>query len=178
LPEDDQKPGWRKLKVHVDVPGTHVRAREGFYVSGKADEKADDKRHELLEALVSPVELTGVRMNVREVSATQKAAEGMSRHDFVVGVLGDSIAVNESRGNAVNVSLTAIAFGADGHEHGRIDQLLEAIIPPAMMAQFRKTGMSAQRGMDLAPGKYEIHFAVRDNWTGEIGTVKYPLVVR
>lgn len=175
LPQDDLKPGWRKLKVKVDVAGAKVRAREGFYVTAGADEKADDKTRELLDALRSPVELTGVRFNVRELPVKAKAT---SDHQFLISVLGDSIEVNEMRGNALNVSLTAIAFGPDGKEHGRIDQLLEAKVPQDLMPKFRKTGLSTQRGMTLAPGNYEIHFAVRDNITGEIGTVIYPLAVK
>jgi VWFA-related protein len=176
LPQDDLKPGWRKLKVKVDAAGAKVRARDGFYVSAGADEKADDQRRELLDALRSPVDLTGVRMNVRELPA--KSTGSSSRHEFVIGVLGDSIAVDDQRENAVNVSVTAVAFGEDGKEHGRIDHLLEAKVPQELMPKFRKTGLSAQQGMDLTPGKYEIHFAVRDNLTGEIGTVTYLLAVK
>jgi VWFA-related protein len=179
LPSDDQKPGWRKLKVKVDAPEARVRAREGFYITAGADEKADDKLRELLDALRSPVELTGVRFNVREVAAgATKTAGGKTRRQFAIGVLGDSVTLNQKRGNALDVSVTAIAFGLDGHEHARVDYPMKANLPQELVAKFRRTGLSTQQEMDLAPGKYEIHFAVRDNLSGEIGTVTYPLVVK
>lgn len=174
LPESDQKPGWRKLKVKVAVPGAHVRAREGFFVTAGADEPTDVQQRALRDALLSPVELTGVRMNVRELPS----AAGNHHREFVIGVLGDSIVVNQQRGNLVDLSVTAIAFGADGREHARIDYPMKSNLPLELLAKFRKTGLSIQQAMDLPPGKYDIRFAVRDNFSHEIGTVAYPLEVK
>lgn len=174
LPQEDQKPGWRKLKVKVAAPGAHVRARDGFFISPGPEEPADVRKRALLDALLSPVELTGVRMNVREVGKTAKD----HRQEFVIGVLGDSIVVNEQRDNLVDLSVTAIAFGADGREHGHIDYAMKSKLPANTVAKFRQTGLSTEQAMDLGPGRYDIRFAVRDNLSGEIGTVHYPLEVK
>jgi hypothetical protein len=32
--------------------------------------------------------------------------------------------------------------------------------------------------LELAPGKYDIRFAVRDNISGDVGSVNYPLEVK
>lgn len=179
LPDNERKPGWRKLKVKVGSDGAHVRAREGFYVSGAKLETAVARQRKLLDAISSPVELTGVRLNVREVPAGMKAvAAGSSRHEFAIGVLGDSITVDERNGNAVDLSVVAVAFARDGREHGRIDHQMTSKVQPELLQKFRKTGLSTQQSLDLAKGKYDIKFAVRDNLTGEIGTVEYPLEVK
>jgi hypothetical protein len=179
LPSNDMKPGWRKLKVKVEgVHGSDVRARSGFYVSGAAEETAAIRHRKLAEALSSPVEYTGVRFNVREVPAEGKTATaGKSWHAFEVGVLGNSITVDELKGNAVELSVVAVAVGSDGKDHGHLDHQMSAKLQPEMVAKFRKTGLSTVQPLELAPGKYDVRFAVRDNLNGEIGTVGYPLVV-
>jgi hypothetical protein len=51
-------------------------------------------------------------------------------------------------------------------------------VPPELLQKFRKTGLSTRQSLELAKGNYDIKFAVRDNLTGEIGTVEYPLEVK
>jgi hypothetical protein len=134
-----------------------------------------------VNALQSPVELTGVRLNVREVPAgpgVKSAAAGTSHHEFAINVLGDSITVDERNSNAVDLSVFAVAFAPDGREHGRIDHQMTSKVQPELLQKFRKTGLSTRQSLDLASGKYDLKFAVRDNLTGEIGTVEYPLEVK
>ena len=190
LPEDDRKPGWHKLKVKVNVPGAKVRARDGFLLPGADAEKPEERKRQLVAALTSPVEMTGVRINVREVAPTAPAAAApKSRHAFTIGVQGDSIVVDQHRGkllvlddghhvNSIDLSIAAIAFDKEGKEQARIDHAVQTSIPPEKLDRFHKTGIGTKREMTLAPGTYEIHFAVRDNLSGEIGTVIYPLAVK
>lgn len=182
LPTNDQKPGWRKLKVKVEGDGVHVRAREGFSVSAATVETPEERHRQLVRALHSPIEFTGVRFNVRELplSGGSKAttAKGAFVHEFSVGVLGDSITVDAQNGNSVNLSIVGVVVGADGLEHGHVDHVLTAKLPGDMVEKFRKTGLSSQQSLELSPGKYNIRFAVRDNLSGEIGTVIYPMVVK
>lgn len=181
LPYDEQKPGWRKLKVKVSSDEAHVRAREGFYVSNVKRETPEQRQRKLLDALQSPVELTGVRLNVREVPVgpgIKSASAGASQHEFAIGVVGDSVTVDEQNGNAVDLSVVAVAFARDGKEHGRIDHQMTSKVQPELLQRFRKTGLSTRQSLDLARGNYIIKFAVRDNLTVEIGTVEYPLEVK
>jgi hypothetical protein len=92
--------------------------------------------------------------------------------------LGDSIRVDERNGNAVSLSVVAVAFGRDGREHGRVDHQMTSKVPPELLQKFRKTGLSTRQSLELAKGIYDVKFAVRDNLTGEIGTVEYPLEVK
>jgi len=180
LPSDDQKPGWRKLKVKVEANGAHVRAREGFYVTGAAEEKPEARKRQMVDAVLSPVELIGVRFNVREVavSAETKAAAGKTVHEFEVGVLGNSVTVDAKNGNAVDLSVVSVAFNAEEKNAGQTERQIAVKLQPELLEKFRKTGVSVQQQLELAAGKYEIKFAVRDNLNGEIGTVGYPLEVK
>jgi len=178
LPTDDQKPGWRKLKVKV-AGGAHVRAREGFYVA--AEQTPESQHRQMVEAVLSPIELTGVRFNVRELPVSagrQPGAVGKSKHEFEIGVLGRSVTVDTQNSNAVDLSVVAVSFTAGDKAAAQTEHHMSAKLQPEMMQKFRDTGVSVQQALDLAPGKYEIKFAVRDNLNGEIGSVGYPLEVK
>lgn len=181
LPSDDQKPGWRKLKVKVTVARAHVRAREGFYVPVPKQNTPEVLQKQMVNALRSPVEFTGVRMNVHEVPSgadVKPAAAGKSTHEFAVRVAADSVTVDMQNGNAIDLTLVAVAFGTDGKNAANAELHVAATLQPERLDLLRKSGMRLKASLELAPGKYEIRFAVRDNLTGEIGSVEYPLEVK
>jgi len=180
LPSGEQKPGWRKLKVKVNVEGVHVRARQGFYVSGPTEDTVEARQRQLVDALRSPVEFTGVRINVREepVSGDVKHSAGKSARDFLVGVIGSSMTVDTQNGNAVDLTVVSIAIGANGRNAGQTERHVSTKLTPQALEQIRRTGLGVKQSLELAPGKYDVRFAVRDNLNGEIGTVEYPLEVK
>jgi len=181
LPLNDQKPGWRKLKVKVTATGAHVRAREGFYIPGPQEKSPEALQRQMVDALRSPVEFTGVRLNVREVppGADAKPAAGKSTHEFAVVIAADSVMVDVENGNAIDLTLMAVAFGADGKHAANSELHVAATLQPGeRLDQLHQSGLRVRPSLELAPGKYEIRFAVRDNLTGEIGSVEYPLDVK
>jgi VWFA-related protein len=181
LPANDQKEGWRKLKVKVEATGAQVRARAGFYVPSPTKDTPEARHREIEEAMRSPVDFTGVRLNVREipVSAGSKAtAPGKSLHQFSVGVLGKSVSVDAGKSNAIDMTLVAVAFAHDGANAGHAELHMAAQLPPDRVEALRKSGIQGTPLLELAPGKYDIRFVVRDNLSGGIGSVVYPLQVK
>jgi VWFA-related protein len=181
LPSDDQKPGWRKLKVKVNAEGAHARAREGFYVAAAVEDSPQLRQRQLVDALRSPVEFTGVRMNVHEVpvgSETKPAAPGKTRHEFTVRMPPKSVTVNEQNGNEVDLTVVAVAFGGNDKNAGQGENHVAGKLKAETVQKIRRSGMAVEVGMELAPGKYDLRFAVRDNLSGEIGTVECPLEVK
>jgi VWFA-related protein len=182
LPADDQKPGWRNLRIEVDAPGAHVRARKGFYVSAPSVDTPVAREKEIANAVRSPVEFTGVRINVREepVGANSKpAVAGKSFREFTVGVLGDSLTVDMQNGNVVDLTLLAVAYDAGGSKSAAQSELhVVAKLAPERLEKLRKSALGVKQSLELGPGKYNVRFAVRDNLNAEIGSVEYPLEVK
>jgi len=113
------------------------------------------------------------------VSAGSKpAASGKSLHEFSVGVLGNSVSVDAGRGNAIDMTLVAVAFAPDGTNAGHTELHMAAQLQPERIDALRKSGIQGTPLLELAPGKYDIHFVVRDNLNGGIGSVVYPLQVK
>lgn len=181
LPSDDLQPGWRKLKVKVNVDGAHVRARDGFYVGTPAEDTPQSRQKQLVEALRSPVEFSGVRMNVHELaaSAEQQASEaGKTRHRFAMGMPAKSVTVDLQNGNAVDMTIIAIAFDTKGKNVGQGENHIAGKLKTETAEKIRHSGMGVEVSVELPPGTYDMHFAARDNLNGEIGTVVFPLEVK
>ena len=49
---------------------------------------------------------------------------------------------------------------------------------PETVARFAHEGIRFQEKLDLPPGSYDLRFVIRDNSTGKIGTVIFPLGVQ
>ena len=187
LPSNAGKPGWRKLKVHVKAPDTHVRAREGFYVSPPAEDSPATRREEVVTALSSPFEYTGVALDVR--SSSSKALEGKSNaataaeprkvmQDFIVHVPSSSLVIDAGNRNRINLEIAAVALDRKGKDVARFSQAVQVSFNPEMLARIMKTGIALKEQLELIPGSYECRFIVRDNQSGQIGTVHMPFELK
>jgi hypothetical protein len=127
------------------------------------------------------VEFTGVHINVRELPASgvpNPAASGKSTHELMVSILGNSITVDALHENAVDATIVTVVFGADGKNSGQTERHLATKLQPEMLQKIRKSALGVKQSLELAPGRYDIRIAVRDNLNGEIGSVEYPLAVK
>jgi VWFA-related protein len=186
LPSDPGKPGWRKLKVRVSALDTHVRAREGFFVAPPADDSPATRRDEVLTALSSPFEYTGVVMDVKSSSSAAVAAKDGAKaaepqrvmQDFIVHVPSSSIVIDPQNKNRVNLEIAAVALDKKGRDVSRFSQTVQVSFNPEMLARILKTGIALKEQLELIPGNYECRFIVRDNQSGQIGTVHMPFELK
>jgi VWFA-related protein len=179
LPQDDQQTGWRKLKVKVDAPGAHVRAREGFFVGPVVKDSPQQRQHEIAEALQSSVEYTGIRMNVRELpaDATDKK-DGKQHCRFAVGMPARSITVDAHNANNVDMAIVAVAMDGHGKAVGEGESHLSGKLKQETAEKIRRSGAAVELGIDLPPGTYQLRFAARDNLGGELGSVAFAYDVK
>jgi VWFA-related protein len=181
----DTQLGWRKLKVKVTGEGLHVRCRSGFYVAPKLPDTPEERRKELVDALSSTVQYTGLHLTARLQAAGNTSASTPAgatpptvqtkSAEFMVGVMGDSIAVNREKGNAIDIQITTLAFDSNRKSVATSSQAIAVAFKPERLQKILETGLGIPEKIDLPPGKYEIKFAVRDNLTGLIGTVSVPV---
>ncbi len=179
LPQDDQQPGWRKLKIKVDAPGAHVRAREGFLVGPAVRDSPQQRQHEIAEALQSSVEYTGIRMNVRELPTDrQDQKDGKQHCRFAVGMPARSITVDAHNANNVDMAIVAVAMDGHGKAIGEGESHLSGKLKQETADKIRHSGAAVELGIDLPPGTYQLRFAARDNLGGELGSVAFPYDVK
>jgi VWFA-related protein len=182
LSPDDLKQGWRHLKVQAAASGAHVRAREGFYVGGPPKDDEQTRRAALVAALTSPVEYTGVPMNVQwtgqdlpKTAAKDKTVK-MLAADFSVTLPASLFSGEGPQSGMMDLLFTAIAFDNKGKSVGEITREMTGKLKPESIARIRREGFNFQSAIDYPEGTKEVRFAIRNNATGQIGTVIAPVI--
>lgn len=175
-PPSDKRDGkFHKIEVRVTRPGLTVRARRG-YVSPRGNRptpKQTDKgpSPELLEALNSPIQVSGLTMHV--FAAPFKGTAPNASVAFGVELRGRDLSL--APGN--KVELTFLAIDAVGKTRGSRTDVLTIDLRPETLARVQATGFRLLNRVDLPPGRYQLRLAARDTRTGTAGSVVYDLDV-
>ncbi len=171
--------GWRKLKVKVDKKDTEVRAREGFFVTNASMNLDATRSSDLVYALSSPIEGTGVPLTVRWLGTSGDSAK--KKTEFLIHMPADGVSMEGSNGQKqLNFDFAAAAYinnGKPGKAVITIGKAVNANVPESQMASLRANGIDMKNALELAPGQYVVRVVVRDNVTGKMGSVTAPLTV-
>ncbi|HEY7099901.1 MAG TPA: VWA domain-containing protein [Terriglobales bacterium] len=174
LDTKNAKPGWRKLKVKVDRAGAEVRARSGFFVTNTTMNPDANRKTDIDAALVSPFESTGVPVDIRWGQTT---ADGDKKKiEFFVHVPANGVTIEHGAKNTFGLEFVSVAVQND-KVADTISQTVEGEMRPEMMSQVQSGGLSYHNALKLPPGRYNVHFVVRDNLKGAVGSVNVPLTV-
>ena len=182
LKPEDRKPGWRSLKVKLIAKQADVRARSGFYYGDREVSDKPRKPHEdEINALASPLASSGVRMNVRVLlqrTPSPASAGGKTTAQFLLIIPLDSVTIDPTRDAALDLEVGAIALDKNMKEAGEFLHPVRGNPKPEILRQFAQEGIRLQEKLDLLPGAYDVRFVVRDNATGQIGTVVFPFEMK
>jgi hypothetical protein len=171
-PEDKKWDGkYRTIKVKLDKDGVETRYRRGYFAIDPASLKDRTPEQGAMEALQdrAPDTLVIFSAQVKPVPA------GKLGVDFLVDARTLS-AEDVSGGNKkFNVVLYAAIFSPDGRMVGNQSLKVDQAFDAATYNQIVQKGMLLHMDMNLPPGKNELRMAVRDNRTGNTGTLSAPL---
>jgi VWFA-related protein len=159
--------GWRKIEVKVK--GYKAHSREGFFVTRATLEQADSRQPDLDSALASPLEFTSLPIKAKWLGDPLQGQKGKIVQ-FELDLPGSAISP-EDNGNKVSLDFRVAAIDPQGQPKGDVKQTFEGTLPPAGAEQLKKDGVQYKNSLELAPGEYTIHFVVRDNTTGKVGSV-------
>ena len=177
-----QDGSWRAIHVKVEVPGAHVRFRNGYYAPrdfqhmerADRDQQLDDAIHSQDPIVELPIAVeTGMfRVTPQQVyvpidaklSATalewaQKHGKREAQFDFAAEVR------QEVKGVPVEIPVAQLRDTITVH------------LDPARFEQVSKANLEYQGGVILAPGTYDLKFVAREDESGKIGTFEQTLVV-
>jgi len=179
----EEKPGWRRLKVKVTPSGLHVRHRSGFYMTPKIQDTPELRRQQLVDALSSPVDYTGLRLTARQLppagsSQADSSKDGRKPAEFLLGIMGDSITIDTEHGNAIDLQVATLALDTKRKSVASMSQAIATKFDGQKLQKIMRTGIGIPETVDLPPGKYEVKFAVRDNLSGLLGTISVPLELK
>src|SRR5579859_695731 len=168
--------GWRKLKVKVDHPGAHVLARSGFFVTQATVDPSVDKRYDIVAALNSPLDSTALPIGMRWMGIQPVSGSDKYRAKFAIVAPPKTISVDASSKNHFSVELVAQPRAADGTPvEGGISPVISGDLSPENLEKFQKTGFVYSGALELPQGEYTVRFVMRDDISGNVGSVSAPL---
>jgi VWFA-related protein len=169
---------WRAIRVKVNVPGAHVRYRDGYYAPRDFQHlEKEDRDQQIADAINSDhpvVELpVAVETGIFRLSATQayvpiaakiasSALDWAQKHNKQHAEFDFAVEVRAAPSRQIVAQLRdTITVNLDA-EH---------------FEQVRHSNLLYQGGVVLAPGNYRLKFVARENESGKIGTFEQNLVV-
>ena len=170
----DTKPGWRKLSVKVSRPEMLVRARAGYLARGRQDENFG-RKEDLQLGLTSPLDFTGLSVTVRWTPIKDQGEK--KRIGFEFQLAPGETTIDEAEKNRVGLDFAAIATTPIGLPVGHFGQSLNGNLNAATVAAVKSKGIIYPGYIDLSPGDYTLRFLVRDDLSGQMGSVSAPLKV-
>src|SRR5579863_5446514 len=179
LDTHSRDPGWRSLKIRLDRKDSEVRAREGFFVTNTTMNPEATRDSELLFALTSPIDGTGVPLTVRCLPVSGSGLK--KKADFVLHLPPGAIAIEATNGQKhLTFDFAATAYVNDRNGSKPVANISKAVATPVPDAQFdslRANGIDMKNSLELPVGHYLVRVVVRDGVSGKIGSVTAPLTV-
>ena len=127
-------------------------------------------------AMTSPFEYTGIGFKVA-VAGIEEGTGGKKKVNLVISLGGDSGILNEA-GGTVDVGFVVRAVNASGQTVGSMNEGAGGKFPPEAVAQIKEQGFQLKRSFEVSPGDCIVRFLVRDNQSGRMGDVIFPLTVK
>ncbi len=164
---------FQRVQVTVNKPVSTVSAPEGYFPhEGVPKSQAQE---EVTLALQSPLAYTGIPFSVT-FTGNQDAA-GKKKVNMTISLAGDTGVLNEAT-RSVDLVVVAVAKDAKGATVGKLNEGAGGQFPPEAVAQIKELGFQLKRSIEVTPGDLTIHFVIRDNQTGRIGSLIVPLKVQ
>ncbi len=170
-PKRDGK--YHNINVRVSRPGVTVRFRKGYASpSGKPPAAPkSDLAPELLEALQSPVPVSGLGMKV--FAAPFKGAAPNA--SVLVGIELRGRDLNTSASGRVDLALSAV--DVRGRMKASTHDTLTLNLRPETKSRVDQNGIRLLNRLNVPPGRYQLRVAAHDVTSGSVGSVLYDLEV-
>lgn len=182
---EDNKPGWRKLKVRINKGGLNLRTRTGYFVNAKSSQPAGGPDEDVRIALRAPMDFTGLPLAVRWEDPSKPEGKpftgaiepGKKQAVFDIMIGHGGLFFDAADNNHMNFEVVAIARSATGENAGSFSQSIDAHPKPETLAKLQQGGLTYRNQIQVPPGEYSVRFVVRDTLGNRVGSVLAPLKV-
>jgi hypothetical protein len=169
LNKTNTQAGWRKLTVKCKGDGYKIRARRGFFLTRATVDQFESKQPDLSNALDSPLDFTALPIKAKWLGTPVESKNGRII-TFQLELPANAISPVESE-NRLSLDFRVRANNTKGEASGNVAQTFEGTLPPGGAEQLKKEGVKYKSSFELVPGEYTVHFVVRDNVTGKVGSL-------
>ena len=172
---------YRKIKVEVHQPGVHLQYRRGYVALPEEQTSTESDDRLMNAAVISPIEATAIGLTVRLFSVTAKETPpGGSQQSYSLQ-LDLHVDLRDVSHPAPGVpwdgSLTLLLaeVGPKGDVLHAVSHKLALNIPAQVQAKLLEQGFDARENLQAAAGAETLRVVVRDDSTGNLGSVDVPL---
>lgn len=169
--KSDRRAGWRKITVKV--ADYHVRARSGYFLTETTLDPAISAGYDMDNALKSPFDYTGLPLRV---VLKPPVAQGDKRKvTFAMTMPPKAASVDDSDSHHLHVDIAYAVWNATGQDAAHKGTSYNLKLNPTQLEAINTQGLGYGDTLELPPGSYRLRVVVRDNLTGQIGSVQAPL---
>ena len=177
-PEVKHDGRWRAIRVKVNVPGAHVRYRDGYYAPRDFQHlEKEDRDQQIADAINSDhpvVELpVAVETGIFRLSSTQAYVPVAAK----IASSALDWAQKHNKQNAEFDFAVEVRAMPSAQIVAQLRDTITVSLDPGHFEQVRHSNLLYQGGVVLAPGNYRLKFVARENESGKIGTFEQNLVV-
>jgi VWFA-related protein len=171
--------GWRKLKVRVKRDHVEVRARSGFFFINPTDDLEKSRNNDVAIALRSPLDYTSLPLAVQWNKVEPAKVPDKKHVNYRIRVGPEPELIEEADRNHVELEFVAQPQSAEAKDPDHpVGQRIDAHPTHDNLPTILQNGIVYAGALDLSPGEYTVHFVVRDDLSGRLGSVTAPLTVQ
>jgi len=170
VPQQSHKPGWHELKVHVGGDHGPVRTRSGYYLEAKGPAPNEQDTHTIDDAIVAALEYTGVIFSIEPGKPDNAGATV----PFKLSMAGGSIMTLPGEGK-LSFDVVSVPISAHGLPIPGTGRISKVNMDRKAMALAVAHGWKLIDQANAPKTAIAIKIVVRDNVTGRIGSVVFPL---
>ena len=157
----------------MNKPGLAVSAPQGYFP--REGTPKSQTQAEISLAQQSPLAYTGITFGVAFTG--NEDVFGKKKVNMTISLAGDTGVLNEAS-RTVDLVVMAVAKDAKGATVGKLNEGAGGQFPPEAVTQIKELGFQLKRSIEVPAGDLTIHFVIRDNQSGRMGSLIVPLKVQ
>jgi VWFA-related protein len=164
---------FHNIKVEVKKPGMEIRARKGYFAIEESKRKPEDVKAVLAEASMSPLDATAIGVRVK-LSPGDSAAPRSLKAELHFDLRDFSMEQINGRWTGTLDAAFSLLDAKDQILSGE-NQNMKLNLEPARYDKALKEGVRYTKTVTVPPGATILRVILRDEATGNIGSVSIPL---
>src|SRR6202161_4050210 len=169
---------WRSIHVKVNVPGAHVRYRDGYYAPRDFQHlEKEDRAQQLADAVNS--ENPVVELPVAVETGMFRLSDQETYVPIAAKISASALDWAEKHGNRQAEFDFAVQVRAvpSGQTVAELHDTTQVKLDAERFLEINEKNLLYQGGVLLPPGNYRLKFVARENDSGKIGTFEQNLTV-
>jgi len=171
VPQQNRKLGWHKLKVTVNAYHGEVRARNTYYLRALGTAPEQEQQQDLRGAIDAAVNFTGILFNVQP---GVRAAGATAPLVFKISVPAASILLQPGQ-EKLSFDVISIPLSAQARPLDKRSRIVKLEMNPQITQKALLQGWNLVNSIAADGSIAAVRVVIRDNGTGRIGSVTFPV---